>query len=209
MTEEQLDIKIAEASIERIMVAAKNATLDKLLPQEKNYIEKLDWANSISRTHPSASDKTIVNLIKDHFKCDIRTAEKVWQHTRYFRSPEYRATKRFERDRLTQMLRDDMEQVQKLIDTNKYKYPMVAIEGFKAKVKLVEKIEALNKYAEDDEVLETGNKNITFKFTTDPRVLPNITTQSIKELDATMDKIITRKLKKEDAQYLEYTEVKK
>jgi hypothetical protein len=210
MTEEQFDIKIAEAAIERIMEAAKNHSTESLLPQEKEYAMKLDTADALAREHPSASDKTIINLLKDKFKCDLRTAQKVWQHTKFYRGSQYVAVKYYERERLTQMLMIDIEQIQAIIDVHKVKDPYVLIEGMKAKQKLMEFADKLNKYSSPEEINPAaGKKNIVLRFTTDPKVLPNTTDETIKAIDEAVNRMVAKKLRKEDVEDLDFVEMKK
>ena len=210
MTEEQFDIKMAEAAIERIMEAAKNHSIDELMPQEKSYAMMLDKADSLAQAHPSGADKTIVGLLRNEFNIDLRTAQKIWQHTKYYRGSQYVAAKYYERERLTQMLMNDIERLEKIVEINSVKQPAVAIEGIKAKQKLMELADKLNKYSSPEEINPAaGKKNIVLKFTTDPKILPNTTDETIKAIDEAVNKMVAKKLRKEDIEELDFVEVKK
>ena len=209
MTEQKLNVLIANAMFERIMTAAKNSTLDNLPLDVKAYGEKIEWCRAQARQHPSATDKTLVSLIKKEYDCDLQTAEKLWQHTRLFSSPEYRATKMFERERLTQMLRADLEKLNNVVEAYGHKDPMLIVECIKAKEKLVARIDSLNQYSKEEELKDVGAKNIVFRFTTDATVLPNVTPESMLALDAKVDKMIANKLRSQDIQEVDYVEIKK
>ncbi len=209
MIEQKLNVMIANAMFERIMTAAKNSTLDNLPDDVKSYGEKIEWCQAQAKQHPSATDKTIVNLIRNEFKCDLRTAEKLWTHTRLFSTPEYRATKMYERERLTQILRADIEKLNNVIEAYGHKDPFLIVKCAEVKEKLIARIDSLNQYSKEEELKDVGAKKIVFRFTTDATVLPNVTPESMLALDAKVDKMIANKLRSQDIQEVDYVDIKK
>ncbi len=211
MNDVLLDRNIALNILQKISRSAKTTAVEEILqPAEMAYKNKLDYVDTLVRSHPSATDKTLVKLIQSYFSCCLNTADKLLNDTKFFHGSQLKAQKNYEKRKLTLVLQEAIEDTKKVMEANKYKDPYIQLEGSKTLAKLTEVLDKLNQYNVEENELNIGNEiTVVYKFSTDPKILPEMDEESIAKIDAKVDRIIKNKLRRDDIEDVDYVEVKK
>jgi hypothetical protein len=221
------DADFVSVKIEKLIAQAKNAKGKTMLTAiEMDYMEMLDYADRQAQGHPAASDATMVNFIVHEYGCDKRTAAKVWQDAKYFHSSAFLATKEYEKRRMTALLWNLIEEIKASVEPfqlvepgdeeakkknkeNQLLLPQLQKDAAMAIAKITEQIIKLNGYDKDEvEINKDDLKPHTFILSSNPMLLEGMTNERIEEIDEAVDRIIERKMRKQDVAPI-YLEEKK